>query len=132
MCFVVPSVVPWYFWGESLFYAYMIPGILRYALVLNATWSVNSAAHMWGTKPYDKSINPVQNGSVVLSTVGEGFHNYHHVFPHDYSASEYSWYFNMTTMFIDFMALIGQVSDRRKIPSDVIQRRKERTGDPNL
>lgn len=71
LCFVVPSVVP-LLWGESLAVGYFIPGLLRYAVVLNATWLVNSAAHMWGNRPYDKSIYPRENLLVAFSAVGKG------------------------------------------------------------
>lgn len=72
MCFFVPISVPWYLWGESLWVAYFIPALLRYTLVLNATWLVNSAAHMWGNRPYDKTINPRENKFVTFSAIGMG------------------------------------------------------------
>lgn len=128
-CFVVPTLVPWYFWGESLWNAYFLAAIMRYCFGLNATWLVNSAAHMWGNKPYDQNINPVQNLAVAFTAVGEGFHNYHHVFPHDYSTSEYGWRINLTTMFIDCMAYLGLAYDRRSIPTAVVLKRRARTGD---
>lgn len=62
--------VPWYFWGETLWIAYFVPALLRYTLVLNATWLVNSAAHMWGNRPYDISINPRENRWVTFSAIG--------------------------------------------------------------
>lgn len=71
LCFLVPMLVPWYFWGESLAVGYFVPGLLRYSLILNATWLVNSAAHIWGNRPYDKSINPRENSMVALSAIGE-------------------------------------------------------------
>lgn len=71
MCFIFPTVVPWYLWGESLWLAYFVPGLLRYALVLNATWLVNSAAHMWGNRPYDQHINPRENKFVAFSAIGK-------------------------------------------------------------
>ncbi|XP_033753922.1 stearoyl-CoA desaturase 5-like [Pecten maximus] len=129
MCFIVPTIVPWYFWGETLWNSFYLASILRYTLVLNATWLVNSAAHMWGSKPYDKTISPSNNIAVVLSAAGEGFHNYHHVFPHDYATSEYGIRYNFTTMFIDFMACLGLVSDRKVISPKTVQMRKERTGE---
>ncbi|XP_046568333.1 stearoyl-CoA desaturase 5-like isoform X1 [Haliotis rubra] len=128
-CFIVPSVVPWYFWGEGLFVSFYLAAILRYCLGLNATWLVNSAAHMWGMRPYDKRINPAENMMVALSAVGEGFHNYHHTFPQDYATSEFGWKINLTTFFIDTMAYLGLAYDRRKIPDDVIRARKLRTGE---
>ncbi len=132
MCFIVPTVVPWYFWGESLWNAYFVCSLLRYVLTLNATWLVNSAAHIWGNRPYDKSINPAENRGVALGALGEGFHNYHHVFPHDYGTSEYGWHLNITTWFIDVMAFLGQASDRRKISQKTIDQRKLRTGDGSV
>ena len=129
MCFIVPSVVPWYYWDESIISAYFICAALRYTLLLNATWCVNSVAHMFGNKPYDRHINPVENAFVTMGAIGEGFHNYHHTFPSDYSASEFGWKFNPTTMFIDFMAWIGQVEGRKKISNEMVSAHKIRTGD---
>ncbi|XP_053108125.1 stearoyl-CoA desaturase 5 [Hemicordylus capensis] len=129
MCFVIPTLVPWYFWGESLWNSYFLASILRYTISLNVAWLVNSAAHMYGNRPYDKNINPRQNALVSLGAIGEGFHNYHHTFPFDYSASELGLKFNPTTWFIDFMFWLGLVTDRKHAPREMIHARKERTGD---
>ena len=116
-------------WGESALLAFLVASVLRYTLVLNATWLVNSAAHMWGNRPYDEHINPSENMAVSLFATGEGFHNYHHTFPQDYSTSELGWKLNLTTMFIDCMASIGQAYDRKTIPKDIVLKRRQRTGD---
>ncbi|MGH0123512.1 UNVERIFIED_CONTAM: hypothetical protein FKN15_012281 [Acipenser sinensis] len=128
MCFMVPMMVPWYLWGESLWVGYFIPGLLRYALVLNATWLVNSAAHMWGNRPYDTTINPRENRFVAFSAIGEGFHNYHHTFPYDYATSEFGCKLNFTTCFINLMCFVGLAKDCKKVPREVIQARVQRTG----
>lgn len=70
VCFFIPTFVPWYLWGESLWVAYFVPAVLRYTLVLNATWLVNSAAHMWGNRPYDNTINPRENKYVAFGAIG--------------------------------------------------------------
>ena len=103
---------------------------MRYILLLHFTWLVNSVAHMWGNRPYDKTINPAENLFVSWGAIGEGFHNYHHTFPMDYAASEYgAKYFNPTKAFIDFMALIGLAYDRRTVSAEMIAQRRARTGD---
>ncbi|XP_035669392.1 stearoyl-CoA desaturase 5-like isoform X1 [Branchiostoma floridae] len=127
MCFIIPTLVP-SLWGESLVTAFFI-SVLRYVLALNATWLVNSAAHMWGNKPYDKFINPSQNFPVAVLAMGEGWHNYHHTFPYDYATSELGWKVNPTTVFIDFMARLGLAYDRKKVSPNVIRARVSRTGD---
>lgn len=71
LCFLVPTWVPWFLWDESLWVGYFVPCLMRYALVLNATWLVNSAAHMWGNRPYDRNINPSENRFVAFSAIGK-------------------------------------------------------------
>jgi len=129
VCFVMPTVVPYFAWGESLEVAYFTAALFRYCAVLHATWSVNSFAHMFGMRPYDKGINPRQNIGVTLATVGEGWHNYHHTFPYDYRSSEFGWKINITTMFIDFLALLGWVYDRKAVSKEAIYRQKEKHGE---
>ena len=126
---MIPTVVPHFLWGESLWISYFLAASLRYCLSLNATWLVNSLAHIWGGKPYDNRINPAENRVVSFWAVGEGFHNYHHVFPQDYATGEFGWYFNPTCVLLDIAAFFGQVYDRKTIPKDVILRRKEKYGD---
>uniref|UniRef100_A0ACB8E949 Suppressor of clathrin deficiency n=2 Tax=Sphaerodactylus townsendi TaxID=933632 RepID=A0ACB8E949_9SAUR len=129
MCFVLPTFVPWYFWGETVWNSYFLASILRYTVSLNVSWLVNSAAHMYGNRPYDKTINPRQNVFVNIGAIGEGFHNYHHTFPFDYSASEFGLKFNPTTWFIDFMFWLGLVTERKSAPKEMVRARKERSGD---
>src|SRR5699024_7443155 len=70
MCFVLPAAVPWYYWGENYWTAFFVASVLRYTLALNATWLVNSAAHMFGYRPYDINIAPTENKSVAALTLG--------------------------------------------------------------
>jgi stearoyl-CoA desaturase (delta-9 desaturase) len=128
-CFVLPSIIPSLLWGETYWNAYFVCAIFRYTWTLNMTWLVNSAAHFWGRRPYDESINPSENASVVIGAIGEGFHNYHHTFPWDYATSEFGPKYNLTTCFIDFCASIGWAYDRKTVSPDVIRQRKHRTGD---
>nr|BCB67646.1 Delta9 desaturase [Parietichytrium sp.] len=126
-CFGFPTLVASIGWGESPTKAYFILGVLRYVLVLNATWLVNSAAHIWGGHPYEDS-HPAENPSVAILSMGEGWHNWHHAFPHDYAASELgvSAQFNPTKLFIDFCAKIGLVYERRRATEMWSTRRKNK------
>ncbi|CAG2107902.1 unnamed protein product, partial [Medioppia subpectinata] len=128
LCFVMPSVVPMYLWSETFCNAFFVCVWLRYILALNACWLVNSVAHMWGYKPYDVSIGPTDNSPISALVLGEGFHNFHHTFPWDYSTSEWGWKCNVTTLILDQLATIGWVYDRRYATRDLIEKRKTRTG----
>jgi len=85
---------------------------------LHHTFLVNSAAHTegWGYRPYDKEIYPNENSAVIYAALGEGHHNFHHAFPHDYATSELNWTdtFNPTKAFIDLGARLGMVSSRTR------------------
>jgi stearoyl-CoA desaturase (delta-9 desaturase) len=128
----MPTIVPAYCWGESFVNAYFICATLRYIITLNFTWLVNSLAHMWGMRPYDVRINPAENAFVALVSAGEGFHNYHHTFPHDYSTSEFGWRLNFTKVFIDICAALHLARDMKTIPKEIVEQRRRRTGDKCL
>ena len=74
-------------------------------------------------------IDPSENFSVAVLALGEGWHNFHHVFPWDYKTSELGDYrFNVTTAFLDFFAKIGWVYNLKTVSSDIVRKRVERTG----
>jgi len=49
---VMPTLLTWWL-GEELVAAYHW-NIFRYVFGLHITWLVNSGAHFWGTRPYEK------------------------------------------------------------------------------
>lgn len=116
MCFVFPAQIATHYWGEDFWNGFFVAGALRYAAVLHFTWMVNSAAHLYGDHPYDVLSYPSENPFVSLVAVGEGWHNWHHKYPFDYAASEFgiSSQFNPSKLFIDMMATIGLVWDRKR------------------
>lgn len=64
----------------------------------------------------------------------KGYHNYHHVFPFDYSASELTWKhdLNLSTLFIEACAWLGLAYNLKKVDEKVIKSRVLRTGDQSL
>lgn len=70
-------------------------------------------------KFYYRFIKPVENQAVSLAALGEGWHNYHHVFPWDYRTSELGR-LNISTKFIDTFAKIGWAYDCKFISCRLI------------
>lgn len=67
---------------------------------------------------------------VAIAAFGEGWHNYHHVFPWDYKTSEMGDYkLNLSTAFIDFFAKIGWAVNRKSVSPEMVRRRAEKCGD---
>ncbi|MGA3009574.1 MAG: fatty acid desaturase [Terracidiphilus sp.] len=54
---------------------------LRVTLGLHATWLVNSATHLWGSRRFETRDDSRNNFWVALVSGGEGWHNNHHANP---------------------------------------------------
>ena len=73
---------------------------------------------------------PSENRWVAFAAMGEGWHNYHHVFPWDYKAAELPAYnLNTTTMLIDLFAKIGWAYDLKQPSKELIQSVISKRGD---
>ncbi|XP_034488366.1 acyl-CoA Delta(11) desaturase [Drosophila innubila] len=130
LCFLLPTIIPVYFWDETWYNAFVQQCLFRYVFSLNFTWSVNSAAHLWGSRPYDKRIMPSENIYVSIMAMGEGWHNYHHVFPWDYKAAELGNYkVNFTTMILDTCQKLGWAWDMKQPSKELVRRTLEKYGD---
>jgi fatty-acid desaturase len=63
-------------------WSFVLWGIfLRVTVGLHATWLVNSASHLWGSKRFPTRDDSRNNWWVALLTGGEGWHNNHHAHP---------------------------------------------------
>jgi stearoyl-CoA desaturase (delta-9 desaturase) len=114
-CFGIPTIIPIVCWGEDWFVSLTL-SYMKYAVVLNATWCVNSLAHYSGMRPYRPNSPTAENWLVSVLAIGEGWHNYHHAYPWDYATSEYGAHiqFNPSKIFIDTCAAFGLVYDRKR------------------
>jgi stearoyl-CoA desaturase (delta-9 desaturase) len=119
---VFPAVVA-SFWGEA-WHGFFVAGALRWMCVQHITFFVNSVAHgpregesdVYNFNAGANDIGPRVSLIVSFLALGEGWHDYHHMFPWDYAAAELDWYdqWNPTKMFIDFCGAFGMVWDRRR------------------
>ncbi|XP_071439707.1 acyl-CoA Delta-9 desaturase-like [Hetaerina americana] len=127
---IMPTLVPYFLWREDIFNSLFVAYFFRYVFLLHATWCVNSFAHIYGNRPYDKDLMPVENFTIAKLTLGEGWHNYHHAFPYDYRAAEFGYRNDsLTTQLIDLMARVGWARDLRTASPHMVQRRTLRKGD---
>ncbi|KAI1286893.1 Stearoyl-CoA desaturase 5 [Halotydeus destructor] len=125
----IPSMIPAWLFDEEL--RFCIVGCLaQYIAGLHTTWFVNSAAHMFGDRPYNSKIQPRENLWVTLTAFGEGYHNFHHTFPWDYTIAEFGFSgYNPGKGFIDLMFKLGLASNlKRASPSLIAKTRARKTG----
>ncbi|XP_070490555.1 delta(9)-fatty-acid desaturase fat-6-like [Chironomus tepperi] len=127
----LPSIVPYYFWNESLLVGFGM-NMFRYGLNIYQQIVGNSFLHLNGRKPYDGSYTAIDNDFYNLVTLGEGYHNFHHAFPFDYRANELFGLAHITSLsnlYINVLAALGLVYDRKFASPQMIARRVTRTGD---
>lgn len=77
MCYVFPTALGHYL--GSAWVGFWVGGIFRHVWVLHMTWMVNSVAHFFGYRPYDRNIRAAENLIVAIGAIGEGYHNYQYV-----------------------------------------------------
>jgi len=70
-----------------------------------------------------RSISPVNNVGISAITFGEGWHNYHHIFPRDYKTAELKYLLDFATVFIDFFAYLGLAYDLKTVNANIIKKR---------
>ncbi|RWS26641.1 stearoyl-CoA desaturase 5-like protein [Leptotrombidium deliense] len=105
------------------FYTSIIGLFSTYVGSLHCTWFVNSFAHGFGDKPYNAKIQPRNNKFVSTITLGEGFHNFHHTFPWDYTIGEFVWSYNLGQIFIEWMAKLGFAYNLKRATGEQVQNR---------
>lgn len=112
--------IPVYCWDETWWRSFSFTYVCRTLVTLHGTWLVNSAAHMFGHRPFDPEIAPADNVFVNFYGYGEGYHNYHHTFPWDYKASETGAKVNMTRKFIEMNRRLGLAYDLKTASAELV------------
>ncbi len=80
---LIPGAIAWAVTGSIVggLLGIVWGGLVRVLVVHHVTWSINSACHLWGSKPYNSHDESRNNLLFGLLAWGEGWHNNHHAFP---------------------------------------------------
>jgi len=111
---VFPTIACGVFWNDfagGFFYA----SIVRMVFVHHATFFVNSLAHYLGDKPFSDHHTAYDSFITAMLTFGEGYHNYHHEFPHDYRNGIKAWHYDPTKWLIKGLHLLGLTYDLKQV-----------------
>jgi stearoyl-CoA desaturase (Delta-9 desaturase) len=120
--FVLPAVLGW-FWGggEAVLGAFLIGGVARTVFVHHSTFFINSLCHTLGTQPYSDRCSARDSWFMAFFTFGEGYHNFHHAFQHDYRNGVKAWQFDPTKWSIWLLSKLGLTSQLRRVPAERIR-----------
>jgi stearoyl-CoA desaturase (delta-9 desaturase) len=104
-------------WGMLI-----LAGVLRLVWSHHVTFFINSLAHMWGTRPYTDDNSARDNPVLAVITYGEGYHNFHHIFTHDYRNGVRWWQWDPTKWLIAGLERVGLARRLKRTPVFQIQR----------
>lgn len=113
LCYGLPTLYGHYVHADALA-GFLVLGCLRWTISSHVTWLVNSLAHSGheGDGTLDTLI-------VAFFTGGEGYHNWHHVYPYDAFGSPRTaeaWILNVTGSSLVFFSYFGLAYDMKKAP----------------
>ena len=93
----------------------------------HATWLVNSATHIWGSRRFETRDRSTNNWWVSLLTLGEGWHNNHHAYPVSarhgmkWYEIDFNWYVIMLLKRVGLASHVHQAKlSTRPLPSETV------------
>jgi stearoyl-CoA desaturase (delta-9 desaturase) len=121
VAFVLPASIGflWGGWNAALG-SFLIAGVLRVVVLQHATFCINSLCHYIGAQPYSSKCSARDSWIMAIFTFGEGYHNYHHEFQHDYRNGVKTWQIDPTKWIIWILSKTGLVSNLRRVPTEKI------------
>lgn len=111
-----------YYWVASIIAGLILFAIGGFSMVLwgvflrtvfgwHATWLVNSATHLWGTRRFETRDDSRNNALVAAITFGEGWHNNHHAHPRS-AKHGIAWYeFDINWTQLKLLKKVGLAKD---------------------
>jgi stearoyl-CoA desaturase (delta-9 desaturase) len=96
---------------------------LTTVLTLQMTFLVNSASHLFGAQPYPTSDSSRNSYLIAILTLGDGWHNNHHHYPHAAQAGFQWWEADLSYRVIQLLSGVGLVWDVRTVPAHKLNAR---------
>jgi stearoyl-CoA desaturase (delta-9 desaturase) len=100
---------------------FLIGGVAKVVVVQHCTFFINSACHTLGRQPYATKCSARDSLFLALFTFGEGYHNYHHEFQHDYRNGVKPWQWDPTKWIIWSLTKVRLTSGLRRVPKETIE-----------
>lgn len=93
--------------------------VLSTVLLFHVTVSINSLAHVWGSRRYDTADDSRNNPLLAVLTFGEGWHNNHHHYPNSVRQGFFWWELDLTYIGLRVLQAVGLAWDLKPVPRHV-------------
>ena len=124
--YVSRSVIPCYLQSYWAFLVgYFLVGLvclldffLSTVFLFHGTFTINSLAHVWGSRRYQTKDTSRNNWFLALLTLGEGWHNNHHHYMRSARQGFFWWEVDPTYYALVVLSWMQIVWDLREVPDD--------------
>lgn len=99
---------------------FLLAGVARVTAVQHMTFFINSLCHTIGRQPYSDRCSARDSWIMAIFTFGEGYHNYHHEFQHDYRNGVKWWQWDPTKWTIWTLEKLGMAEGLRRVPEEKV------------
>lgn len=100
---------------QLLLWGFVISTVALY----HATFTVNSVAHVWGSRRYATRDQSRNNFLIAIVTLGEGWHNNHHHYPGSARQGFYWWEIDLTYYGLKCLSALGLIWNLKRIPVEL-------------
>jgi stearoyl-CoA desaturase (delta-9 desaturase) len=98
--------------------------VVSTVLLTHATLSINSLAHLFGTRDFNTADNSRNNLWLSLITLGEGWHNNHHYYAGSTRQGFFWWQIDISYYVLKIMSWMGLVWNIKPVPERVYAARQ--------
>jgi stearoyl-CoA desaturase (delta-9 desaturase) len=89
--------------------------------LMHGTFTINSLAHVFGSRRYATTDTSRNNFWLALITMGEGWHNNHHHYMNSANQGFFWWEIDLSYYVLRGLSLVGLIWDVRKPPQRVLE-----------
>jgi stearoyl-CoA desaturase (delta-9 desaturase) len=93
--------------------------VVSTCFLLHGTFTINSLAHVYGSRRYETTDTSRNNPWLALISMGEGWHNNHHHYMNSANQGFYWWEIDMSYYLLKALEKVGLVWDVRKAPKEI-------------
>lgn len=90
--------------------------------LMHGTFTINSLAHVFGSRRYATTDTSRNNFWLALITLGEGWHNNHHHYMNSANQGFFWWEIDVSFYILRGMEKLGLIWDLRTAPAHVLKR----------
>jgi stearoyl-CoA desaturase (Delta-9 desaturase) len=104
------------------FDAFLWGYVVSTCVLMHATFTINSLAHVWGSRRYATKDTSRNNALLALITLGEGWHNNHHHYMSSANQGFFWWEIDISYYVLVLLEKVGLVWDLRRPPERALRK----------